>query len=118
MGDFAFDSHEATSFHLTNTKLEVAPGTLVMVVGATGSGKSALLDAVVGTMPRLSGISGYEGTLAYATQSSFIVNGTIKDNVLFGRPFVEGPYRVRLVGSSRCCRVPTFQRGIFRGLYF
>ncbi len=31
--------------------------------------------------------------LPFMPQAPFIMGGTVRDNILFGRPFQEGPYR-------------------------
>ena len=52
-GDFGYD--EAAEPTLKGVDLEVPQGHLVAVVGATGSGKSSLLNAALGLMEHHSG---------------------------------------------------------------
>lgn len=42
-------------FVFTSIQLEIAPGSLVAVVGMIGSGKSSLLSAMLGEMDRVKG---------------------------------------------------------------
>lgn len=51
-GTFTWDLGKATR-NLTDVSLELPQGSLVAVVGSTGSGKSSLLSAVLGEMPSL-----------------------------------------------------------------
>ena len=51
--NFGYD--EAAEPTLKGVDLEVPQGNLIAVVGATGSGKSSLLNAALGLMEQLSG---------------------------------------------------------------
>ncbi|XP_077498497.1 multidrug resistance protein mrp-7-like [Amblyomma americanum] len=70
---------------LCDVSLDVTPGALVGVVGLVGSGKSALLAAILGELRRLRGTVHVAGRVAYLPQSACIFNMSIRDNVLFGR---------------------------------
>ena len=56
-----------------------------MVVGKVGCGKSSLLAAVLGEMKKEAGVVCLAGSVAYAAQQPWIVNATVKENILFGR---------------------------------
>ena len=72
--------------------LAIPRGSLVAIVGPVGSGKSSLLAAMMGEMTRTSGSIRLGGTIAYCPQQSWIQNATVKDNILFGRPFDQDRY--------------------------
>eukprot|EP00658_Telonema_sp_P-2_P002243 TRINITY_DN10857_c0_g3_i8.p1 TRINITY_DN10857_c0_g3~~TRINITY_DN10857_c0_g3_i8.p1 ORF type:complete len:875 (+),score=213.59 TRINITY_DN10857_c0_g3_i8:73-2697(+) len=77
---------------LSGINLKVLPGELVAVVGGAGFGKSSLLEAMLGEMPHVSaGASkrSIRGRVAYVPQSSWIFNGTVQDNILFGLDYDE-----------------------------
>ena len=60
-----------------------------------GSGKSSLLNAVLAEMNRLQGevsVHGLSQGFALATQESWIQNATVRDNILFGKPFNRKKY--------------------------
>ncbi|KAF8956542.1 P-loop containing nucleoside triphosphate hydrolase protein, partial [Flammula alnicola] len=70
-----------------------------LIIGPTGSGKTSMLMALLGEMhyipsnpdswfnlPR-------NGSVAYATQESWVQNASIRDNILFGAPYDEERYR-------------------------
>jgi ABC-type multidrug transport system fused ATPase/permease subunit len=70
--------------------LDVPSGSLVAVVGGTGSGKSSLLQAMMGLMEQRAGLKPtINGTLAYVPQAAFIYGGTVRDNILFGNDFEQ-----------------------------
>ena len=62
-------------------------GQLVAVIGKVGSGKSSLISACLGEIPKLSGDIIVGGSIAYVPQQAWIKNDTFRDNVTFGRPF-------------------------------
>ncbi|KAL7259669.1 hypothetical protein ACSBR1_005538 [Camellia fascicularis] len=66
--------------------VEIKKGQLAAIVGTVGSGKSSLLAAILGEMHKISEKARVCGTTAYVAQTSWIQNGTIQDNILFGSP--------------------------------
>jgi ATP-binding cassette subfamily C (CFTR/MRP) protein 1 len=76
---------------LSNVTLNIKKGELVGVVGTVGSGKSSVLSALLGEMHLKSGrLSIQKGlSIAYCDQRPWIVNATVRDNILFGRPYDE-----------------------------
>eukprot|EP01033_Poteriospumella_lacustris_P004219 gene4219-3010_t len=76
---------------LTNLSLEIRQGELVGVVGTVGSGKSSVLSALLGEMHLKSGhVYLRDGlSIAYCDQRPWIVNATVRDNILFGREYDE-----------------------------
>ncbi|KAJ3116045.1 hypothetical protein HK100_001174, partial [Physocladia obscura] len=88
------------SLSLRNINLHIKNGELVAVVGAVGSGKSSLLNALIGEMWKVSGEVAFSGSLSYAAQTAWIQNATIKENILFGKPFDKQKYLKVLVDSA------------------
>jgi len=80
-------------FQLLDVSVRVGAGQVVAVVGAVGSGKSSLVSALLGHMMREKGAACVRGRVAYAAQSPFIFSGTVRSNILFGRPFEPRRYR-------------------------
>ncbi|KAL5033223.1 hypothetical protein BDV3_000232 [Batrachochytrium dendrobatidis] len=73
---------------LSDITLRVRKGELVGVCGPVGSGKSSLINAILGEMNCTGGKVGLRSRkIGYATQTPWIVTGTIKDNILFGQPY-------------------------------
>ncbi len=50
------------------------------------AGKSSLLAAVLGELQGVSGRARCVGSLAYVPQRPWIMSGSLRDNILFGRP--------------------------------
>ncbi|RLN21894.1 putative ABC transporter C family member 15 [Panicum miliaceum] len=74
-------------------KMEIMNGQKVAVCGSVGSGKSSLLCAIMGEIPRVSGAeTTVVGSRAYVPQSAWIQTGTIQDNVLFGKAMDKAQY--------------------------
>lgn len=72
---------------LANINLTVSKGSLVAVVGPVGSGKSSLLNGLLGELILKEGSVRVHGSVAYCDQRAWILNATIKDNILFGLPY-------------------------------
>ncbi|KAJ3427508.1 multidrug-resistance like protein 1 isoform i [Anaeramoeba flamelloides] len=67
---------------LDGITLDILPQMLTMVVGPVGSGKSALLSAILGEIPKTGGSINVKGSMAYSPQEPWIQNATVKDNIL------------------------------------
>lgn len=78
---------------LRNINLHIPHGSLVAVVGAVGSGKSSLLNALVGEMKQTKGDIVFGGNVGYCPQTAWIQNNTVKNNILFGLPLDEEKYQ-------------------------
>lgn len=85
---------------LKNVSLDVRSAELVVIVGRVGAGKTSLVNAVLGEMRRLSGDVDVSGSVAYVAQSAWIFNETLRNNILFGRPYDEKRYRRALRVSA------------------
>lgn len=87
---------------LKDVSLQARPGETVALVGATGAGKSTIINLLC-RFYDLSGencgdilLDGYSirditktslrGAIGYVTQESFLFNGTVRDNLLIARP--------------------------------
>ncbi|XP_070379117.1 ATP-binding cassette sub-family C member 2-like isoform X2 [Dermacentor albipictus] len=77
---------------LCDVSIDITPGAFVGVAGLVGSGKSALLAAVLGDLRCIEGDMRVGGSVAYLPQTACIFNMTIRDNVLFGKRMDAGRY--------------------------
>ncbi|KAL2426438.1 Metal resistance protein YCF1 [Exophiala dermatitidis] len=59
-------------------------GELTCIVGRVGAGKSSLLQAILGDLRKLQGEVIVRGRIAYAAQSAWIMNASVKENIIFG----------------------------------
>ncbi|KZW01098.1 cadmium ion transporter [Exidia glandulosa HHB12029] len=81
-------------FKLVDINMHVPRGALVALVGRVGSGKSSVLQALAGEMRQTGGEVTLGGSLAYVSQSPWIVNATLRENIIFGEPVDESRYQM------------------------
>ncbi|KAH8281374.1 hypothetical protein KR054_000151, partial [Drosophila jambulina] len=79
-------------YTLDGVDLMVQPGTMLAVLGPTGSGKSSLIQAILGELPAESAEIKVNGTMSYASQEPWLFSGTIRENILFGQPMDRQRY--------------------------
>ncbi|KAF9350371.1 hypothetical protein BGX26_011435 [Mortierella sp. AD094] len=91
---------------LHDINLKIKRGSLTAVVGRVGEGKSSLVGALLGEMHRYSGSVHSFGSLAYVAQSAWILNDTVRNNILFGKPYDKERY---LNTIRACALVPDFK---------
>lgn len=84
---------------LTNINLSVSMGHLTAIVGRVGQGKTSLFNAMIGDMYKRQGSVKIYGRIAYAPQQTWIINATLKDNIVFGLDFDQEKYD-RIVYAS------------------
>jgi ABC-type multidrug transport system fused ATPase/permease subunit len=109
-------------FKLKNITVDFPVGQLSLVVGPTGSGKSALLLALLGELEKLEGhmylprldypTAGQPAIrsrrhhrsigsgIAYVSQTAWLQNTTIRDNILFGKEFKQDRYDAVIEGCA------------------
>ncbi|KAF5323393.1 hypothetical protein D9611_005605 [Ephemerocybe angulata] len=92
------ESDEPSRFCLGPLDIVFPEGKLAIVSGVTGSGKSALLDALLGEMHCISGkvlLDKSNHRVAYCAQNPWLEHATIRDNIIFGspHPFDDERYR-------------------------
>uniref|UniRef100_A0AAA9T4V8 Uncharacterized protein n=1 Tax=Bos taurus TaxID=9913 RepID=A0AAA9T4V8_BOVIN len=93
MQDFtAFWDEESESPTLKGISFTVRPGELLAVVGPVGAGKSSLLRALLGELPRSQGKVSVHGRIAYVSQQPWVFPGTVRSNILFGKKYEEERY--------------------------
>ncbi|KAF9108264.1 hypothetical protein BGX29_001994 [Mortierella sp. GBA35] len=85
---------------LTNINLEFKRGELAAVVGRVGQGKSSLLNAIIGDMYKHQGSVRVYGRIAYVPQQAWILNATVRDNILFGNTFDQAQYDIVLMACG------------------
>ena len=87
---------ESGELVLENASLTVPAGSTVGITGISGAGKTTAADLLLGLLPPQSGhvladgtdiqtnLAGWFGLAGYIPQSIFLLNGTIRENVVFG----------------------------------
>lgn len=93
-------AHKAQRLHLDSFIVE--RDQLVCIVGPVASGKSSIFRALMGDMQPLQVRNCQVNTpsLAYAPQAAWLLSETVRENIVFGRPFDQAWYQEVL---SRCC---------------
>ncbi|KAL4896032.1 hypothetical protein BDV59DRAFT_126519 [Aspergillus ambiguus] len=98
------------AFRLIDVDVSFHIGALNIITGATGSGKTSLLMALLGEMKLLEGRvhlpggtvsrtdlpvdpqTGLIESVAYCAQEAWLVNDTVKENIVFASPFDQRRY--------------------------
>ena len=100
------EAKEEVMFKLRNIDLKIPRGQLVAIVGAVGSGKTSLLQGLIGDMRKTEGSVRFGGPVAYCSQSAWIQVGYLSP--CGGAQHTEVVYRMQqsaiiyvLVGPSR-----------------
>jgi ATP-binding cassette subfamily C (CFTR/MRP) protein 4 len=79
---------------LSNVTVDFEMNSLTFIIGVVGSGKSALLQALIGELPVAQGcLKRKYDSLAYSPQDPWIMNGTIRENIIMGLPVDEAHYQ-------------------------
>ena len=97
------------AFKLCELNIKFQIGNLNLVLGSTGSGKSALLMGLLGELDLLSGSiivpgleprhdlipdrEGLTNSFAYCSQSAWLLNDTVKNNIIFDGSYDESRYK-------------------------
>lgn len=105
------------AFRLLDLDVDFKIGKLNVITGPTGCGKTSLLMALLGEMTIMNGRvllpggrsredvrpdpeTGLAETCAYVAQQAWLVNASIKENILFSAPFDEERYRDVIVACA------------------
>lgn len=85
--DVSYTYPGSESAALSGVWLRIGRGESLGIVGATGSGKTTLVDLVVGLLPPTHGsVRAGSGGVGYVPQSIFLCDDTLRRNVAFGIP--------------------------------
>ncbi|KAI8921698.1 hypothetical protein BC831DRAFT_515070 [Entophlyctis helioformis] len=118
------DGQGSHTFYLRGVSITFPIDKLTTIIGPTGAGKSSLLSALLGELKRLGGTvfipfqkrsaikAGLsKTTIAYAAQRPWLINATIRENILFGEPYDEDRYRRALWACALERDLETFPGG-------
>ncbi|XP_055920592.1 multidrug resistance-associated protein 1-like [Eupeodes corollae] len=78
---------------LKDINMKIETNTLVAIVGTVGSGKSSIISAFLGEMDKLRGRVNTVGSIAYVPQQAWMQNATLRDNIVFGKPYDRKRYQ-------------------------
>ena len=87
---------------LSGLNLDIQSGTFVALVGASGAGKTTLVDVLLGLVKTEEGaveidgiplneldLSHWRHSIGYMSQSVPVITGSIRDNIRFGRDYID-----------------------------
>lgn len=77
---------------LENIDLTITHG-LTTIIGPVGSGKSTLLQVILGELELDGGQVHIDGTMSYASQETWLFEGSIRRNIVFIEEFDEERYK-------------------------
>ncbi|KAI0206477.1 ABC transporter [Astrocystis sublimbata] len=84
--------HKKATFILKDIHVDFVEGGLNVITGASGSGKSTLLMGILGETLLETGSVTCPKDIAYASQSPWLQNETIRENILFNSDFEQVRY--------------------------
>ncbi|XP_069484045.1 cystic fibrosis transmembrane conductance regulator [Ambystoma mexicanum] len=78
---------------LQEINFKIEKGQMLAVAGSTGAGKTSLLMMIMGELEPSAGKIKHSGRISFSPQVSWIMPGTIKENVIFGVSYDEYRYK-------------------------
>lgn len=101
-GSFARDNATFVVGRRSRIDLRVAKGELVCVLGPVGSGKSTIVDGLLGDVDPVDAnvVVARRGAVGLAPQKPCVLNATVRDNILFGRTFNKADYERALEAAQ------------------
>ncbi|KAM5302664.1 cystic fibrosis transmembrane conductance regulator isoform 2-T2 [Glossophaga mutica] len=78
---------------LKDINFQIERGQLLAIAGSTGAGKTSLLMMLMGELEPSEGKIKHSGRISFCSQFSWIMPGTIKENIIFGVCYDEYRYR-------------------------
>jgi ATP-binding cassette subfamily C (CFTR/MRP) protein 1 len=69
---------------LENISFTARKGELSCIVGRVGAGKSSFLQSILGDLWKIHGEVVVHGTTAYVAQQPWVMNASVKENIIFG----------------------------------
>jgi len=100
--NISFRYTEKTSLVINNFNLSIKKGSRVGFIGKTGSGKSTIMDIIMGLLEPSKGsflidgkkiskssIQNWQRNVAHVPQQIFLSDGSIEENIAFGTPLNE-----------------------------
>lgn len=99
----SFRRNKSASFELQGISVDFAQGGLNVVSGQSGSGKTTLLLAILGEAEHLGGTITRPRDVAFASQTAWLQNDTVRQNILFHSAYE--PIRYEAVVDACCLRL-------------
>lgn len=114
---FSWGSKDTDDFRMMDLNMRFKVGDLNVIIGPTGSGKTSMLMALLGEMTLLAGKvylpagksreelkpdpdTNLTESVAYCAQQAWLINGTIKENIIFASNWDARRYKKVIVACS------------------
>jgi ATP-binding cassette subfamily C (CFTR/MRP) protein 1 len=82
-GTFSWNRHEDRNA-LEDINFSASKGELSCIVGRVGAGKSSFLQSILGDLYKVKGDVVLHGSTAYVAQQAWVMNASVKENIVFG----------------------------------
>ncbi|GJJ71293.1 ATP-binding cassette, subfamily C (CFTR/MRP), member 1 [Entomortierella parvispora] len=105
LSDATYTWHRNSASAVSDINLMLQKDCLLSVIGRVGSGKSSLIAALCGDLERVSGSIRVRGSVAFVPQQAWIMNDTLRNNILFGNRYDPVFYQKTI---EACCLQPDF----------
>ena len=116
-GTFSWGAKDEEDFKMIDLDVSFKVGKLNVIIGPTGSGKTSMLMALLGEMTLLEGNvylpggrsreelredprTGLTESVAYCAQQAWLLNGTIRDNIVFASEWNSKRYKDVIIACS------------------
>jgi ABC-type multidrug transport system fused ATPase/permease subunit len=95
-------------FEVSDITFSVKRGQVLALVGPVASGKSTIINGLIEEVPSLPGTEiTMKGRVSFVSQTAFILNATLRENILFGLEFDQEWYDKVL---DACCLRPDLEQ--------
>lgn len=91
---------------LENINYSARKGELSCIVGRVGSGKSSLLQSLLGDLWKIHGEVVLKGRIAYVAQQPWVMNASVRENIVFGHRWDPHFYNLTV---EACALLDDFQ---------
>ncbi|KAI1297750.1 hypothetical protein EDD11_006989 [Mortierella claussenii] len=98
--DASYSWYKDSAPVISDINLALRSDCLLSVIGRVGAGKSSLIAALCGDLERVSGEVRIRGSVAFVPQQAWIMNDTLRANILFGNAYDPGFYQKTI---EACC---------------
>ncbi|KAI9037599.1 putative ABC bile acid transporter [Aspergillus affinis] len=96
---------------LSDVNIKISQG-LTVICGKVGAGKTALLQALLGELDRVDGVTHIPNEMVgYCSQTPWLQSMSIRDNILFSSPYDEQRYKRVLEACALLPDLANFKHG-------